>query len=117
MSLFSRDNKNNKEKERTSRVSKRDVEVEKKGFSRSELRKILRDPSSRNVPGGGVIPRNERIKMEKEIFGQRYGNYISDKDFKKAIWGLRKEKAHAKTQVDRIKIDRKIRFLKKIGRF
>ena len=82
----------------------------KKGYlSRGELREKFRksyDP---------YIPREERVKMNQEVFGPTAGNYVTRDEFKTAIKKLGAEKAKAKTSEELTKINRKISYLKKIS--
>jgi hypothetical protein len=87
----------------------------KQSLSREELRReFLRAGSS--VPGGGMFSSRERVKMEKELFPERkYGGQVSKMEYSKRLRGLGMEKYKARTDAERIKIDRQIRFLKKMG--
>jgi len=66
------------------------------------------------VPGSGkVYSRQERVGMEKELFPQkRFQSHISEIEIKKKLRELRMERYKAKSGEERLKIDRKIKFLK-----
>ncbi|PIV12790.1 MAG: hypothetical protein COS47_00680 [Candidatus Nealsonbacteria bacterium CG03_land_8_20_14_0_80_36_12] len=88
----------------------------KKEISRRELREKLRKAPGR-VPGSSqIFSWSERVKMEKEIFGRQYGSYISDREFKRRLRLLEREKYRVKTQKERLEVDRKIRLLRKLGK-
>ncbi len=84
------------------------------GITRPELRKILRKTSP-FVPGSGrkMYSRRERIGMEKKIFpSKRFHSHISEREAIKRFRELRKEGYATKTQVEKTKIGRQLRFLK-----
>ncbi len=85
----------------------------KKQFSRLEFRETLRKAPPR-VPGSGKIySRQERMKMEKELFPQkRFQSHISEIEVKRKLRELRMERYKTKGREERLKIDRKIKFLK-----
>ena len=89
-----------------------------KGYlSRSELREKLRKASPR-IPGSTKwFTREERAALEKEIFGKGYGEYINRQEYQRRLQELNREKFRAKTTQEKTNIDRKIRFLKKLGGF
>lgn len=84
----------------------------KKEISRRELRYYLRN-SSPYVPGGGFFNCQERMELEKKI-DKIFGDYINESEFKKAIKKLRVERYNAKTQAEKIKLGRAIRYLEEI---
>lgn len=88
----------------------------KEQLTRGELRQALRKASP-FIPGSGrrTFSRRERVKMEREVFGKRYGAYITREDYGKALGKLRVKKSQAKTGKERLDIDRRIRFLRKMG--
>lgn len=69
------------------------------------------------IPGSGVrmFRRQKRVEMEKEVFGKRYGAHITREDYRKALGRLRVKKSQAKAGKEKLGIDRKIRFLRKLG--
>jgi hypothetical protein len=88
----------------------------KRELSRPEFRQILRKASPR-IPGAGgrMYSWRERVKMEKEIFPyQRFKGNISEFEVKRRLKELRMERYRAKTQKEKINVDRKIRFLKEV---
>lgn len=87
----------------------------KRELSRSEFREALRKASFTIPGGGGMFSTAERIKIEKEIFGKQYGGYISKEEYQRRLREMALEKARAKTGAKKLEIDRKIRFLKKLG--
>lgn len=82
----------------------------KQYLTRGELREALRktyDPK---------IKREERVKIEKEIFGrQRYGEDIKKEEYQRALRELSGARVRAKTGAERIDIERRINLLKKLG--
>lgn len=88
----------------------------KQQLTRSELRQALRKASP-FIPGSGVrmFRRQKRVEMEKEVFGKRYGAHITREDYRKALGRLRVKKSQAKAGKEKLGIDRKIRFLRKLG--
>jgi len=88
----------------------------KRGYlTRSEFRERLQKASPFTKGFSGMMKRKERIKLEKEVFGKRYGHFIERRDYSKAIKDLRRAKAKAKTDTEKRKIRRNIRFLKDLG--
>ena len=90
----------------------------KKGYlSRLELREKLRRAPSK-IPGSRKwYSRQERINMEKELFGEEYGSYISPQECRRRLQELEREKFRAKTNKEKLKIDEKIRYLKGLTGF
>jgi hypothetical protein len=85
----------------------------KKGYvTRIELRQKLRDAPSK-FPGSGIRhTRQERVNIEKEMFGNKYGRYISHQEYKNKIRRLEKEKYNTRKSSEKIEINKKIKFLK-----
>ena len=84
-------------------------------LTRNQFRERLRN-SSPNIPGSNkVFSREERVKIEREVFGKKYGQIIDKGEFKRKLRELRQEKFKAKTGVEKINIDRKMRYLEKIS--
>lgn len=84
-------------------------------ITRSQFRERLRKASP-NVPGSSMtFSRQERAKLEKEVFGKKYGQMIDKGEFKRKLRELRHEKFIAKTGAEKTNIDRKIRYLRKLG--
>lgn len=87
----------------------------KKFLDRMELREKLRKESGK-IPGAGkFFSKEQRAGLEKDVFGKKFGRYITPIDFKKGLKDLNKQKFVAKTSGEKLEIDRKIRFLKKLG--
>ena len=85
----------------------------KKGYvTRIELRQKLRDAPSKFSGSGRRYTRQERVKVEKEMFGNKYGNYISNQEYKNRIRRLEKERYNTKKGSEKIEINKKITFLK-----
>lgn len=78
------------------------------------MREKLRKDSGQ-IPGtGSFYSREQREKLEKEVFGKEFGEYISPDEFKRAIKKLRKQEFMAKTGEEKREIDRKVRYLEKL---
>ncbi len=86
----------------------------KREISRGEFREKLRKASPVIPGGGGMFSELERVKMEKEIFGEKYGSHISNEDYTKALREMETAQNGAKTDTEKIQIERKIRFLKEL---
>lgn len=87
---------------------------QKKYLRRRELKETLKKAPPR-LPGvGGRFSTKERVEMEKEVFGKEYGEYISRGEYGRAVKKLEDARYRAKTSADKLKIDRRIKFLKKI---
>lgn len=87
---------------------------DKDKVSRKELRKGLK----RTSPGFHSfrkkrLSRRERVKLEREVFGKKYGKHISKQDYKKAVDKFRKKTAIARTPEEKAEIKRKVKFLRK----
>ncbi len=88
-------------------------------YTRSELRALLRKASGKIPGSNSFFNRNQRVALEKE-FGKEYGSYITKEDAKRLLRDLRKQKSKTSNLSQRVKIDRKIRYLKEffgINRF
>ena len=86
---------------------------DKKGYlSRLELRQKLRKAPSRVSGLGKWHTRKERINIEKEIFGRKYGHYITPQECRYRFRELEKERFRAKTGKEKLEINRKIKYLK-----
>lgn len=103
----------------------REIRKEEKGLSifggkssltRGQLRTAL-GKSSPYIPGSGgrILPREERVGLEKGVFGKKYGSEIGEDDYRKAIKALEKSRSKAPTQTEKAKIERQARFLKGLG--
>ena len=87
-----------------------------KSISRRRLRETLRRDIGR-IPGGGGrrFSMSERERMDREVFGPKYGSSISKSDYRRAIQGLELSKIRAKDRQEQKKIDEKISYLKELG--
>ena len=88
----------------------------KKGYlTRLQLREKLRKDTGK-IPGSAKwYTRRERESIEKESFGKDYGEYITPQEYHYRIKQLNKDKFKAKSAKEKLDIDRKIRYLKKLG--
>lgn len=94
--------------------SKEDFFGKKGHLSRLELRQKLKKAPSK-VPGlGKWHTRRERIDIEKEIFGRKYGNYITRQECRYRFRELERERFRAKTGKEKLKINRRIKYLKSL---
>ncbi len=86
-----------------------------KYIDRREFRKKLEDASPK-IPGSGKeFNREERINLEKEIFGKKYGEFITKEEFKRKLLEMRYKKFRAKSFAEKKKLDRRIRYLEKLS--
>jgi len=84
-------------------------EVERQEF-REAIRKRLR--------GGATSPKlsfQDKMKIEKKIFGPKYIEKISQDDYKKALRKMDRLKFGATTETDRKFIENRVGYLKRIG--
>lgn len=88
----------------------------KKSISRREFRKTLGRTPMRPASGARRHTRRERIKFEKEIFGPKYGGQISERDYRTALGKMHGDRFKAKSSAERREIERKIKYLKRIGK-
>ena len=93
----------------------------RKEIPREELREKLREASPKVPTGSSWITSSERfdekerVGLEKEVFGKKYGSFISREEYKKALRELEQKKFRAKSSQEKLDIERKIRYLKKFG--
>lgn len=87
----------------------------KKGYlSRLELREKLRRAPPK-VPGSRKwYTRQERVNMEKEIFGKEYKSHITRQECRYRLRKLGRERFRAKTGKEKTDINRKIRYWKEL---
>jgi hypothetical protein len=80
---------------------------------RIEFRRALH----KRVPGAPRVkfPFRERIQLERKIFGPKSIERISKDVYKSAILKMDKAKYRARTDEERINIEKKVRFFKKLG--
>lgn len=88
----------------------------KQSFSRGELKKVL-GRSSQPIPGTGGrrFNQRERERLERDTFSGKYGSEISKQDYRKALSEMNLARNKAKTSAEKVALDRKINFLKKLG--
>ncbi len=87
----------------------------KQDLSRAEVREALRKASYQIPGGGGIISKEDRVKLEKEVLPRsKFGDRIDQRDYDKGIRDLEKAKYAAKTSKEKIEIDRQIRVLKSL---
>ncbi len=89
----------------------------KREIPRRELReKLKRSPARAPGTPGKIYSWRERVKMEKELFPhERFKSHISKQEVIERLRGLRKEKHYSPTRAEKIRIDRKIRYLKNLA--
>ncbi len=86
----------------------------KQHSTRSQLRQSLRKASP-NIPGSSrMFSREERVKLEKQVFGKKYGQFIDKGEVRRKLLELRHEEFLAKTSVEKTKISRQKRYLEKV---
>jgi hypothetical protein len=86
-----------------------------KHIDRQEFRKKLEKASSK-IPGSSKeFNRAERIKLEKEVFGKKFGELITKQEFKRRLLKMRGNKYRAKTSAEKLKLGRKMRYLEKLS--
>lgn len=86
-----------------------------KYIDRREFRKKL-EKASPKIPGSGKgFSREERIDLEKQVFGKKYGELISKGEFKKKLLEMRHKRFRSGSFTEKKKLDRRIRYLEKIS--
>lgn len=91
--------------------------TKKQDLSRKELRNFLREDSG-VITGiiGERYRRSERVRLEQTVFDRKkYGAYISKQEFERAVRRLRGQRSRLRSEKERLEIDKKIRYLKRIG--
>ena len=90
----------------------------KSGYlSRIEFREKLRKAPSK-VPGSRKwYTRQERVNMEKEIFGKKYGTHITRQECRYRLRKLRNEAFRTKIGKEKLEINRRIKYLKNLTGF
>ncbi len=78
-------------------------------LSRSELREKLR-----KADGEGRINQQDRIRLEREVFGTKYGQLISQRDFTIALRELRQARFRTKDYREKDKLDKQIKLLERL---
>lgn len=87
-------------------------------ITRPDLRNILRDDRG-IIPGtlGQKYSRGERLRLESYTFSQsKFGEKIKKTDFEKVIRNLRGMRCRARTGGEATEIDKKIRYLRRLGK-
>jgi|GEM_PF-6894503 len=87
-------------------------------ISRAELRQKLRGDGSifeAEKSVGLHLDSTERAKLEKQVFPQGMGQNISKKDLKQGISKLGQQKIYSKDPAQKEKLDKEMKFFKKIG--
>lgn len=87
----------------------------KKSISRSKFREVLRRTPMRSTSSARGYTHRERVNLEREVFGPKYGGQISKRDYRTALGKMHGDRFKAKNSVERREIERKIRYLKRIG--
>lgn len=88
----------------------------KSSFSRPEFKKSLeRDSGIIPQTGGQKFSREQREKMEKEVFGLKYGSQISKNDYRNAVKELKDARDKTKDMGQKGELDKKINYLKRLG--
>lgn len=96
---------------------KKEAPKSRSSLSRRELKSRLRKAPSRVSSGSSWTTSNrrfsekERVKLEKDIFGKKYGSHITKSEYKDAIKDLSQAKIKAKSTQERKKIETRKRFL------
>ncbi len=80
------------------------------GISRGKFREELRKAYDPNIP----IKTPERVALEKEMSWSKYGEEISDKDVKRHLKDLNKEKFREPHYKDQLAIKGKIKIFEKL---
>ncbi len=87
----------------------------KRHLSRLEFREKLRKAPS-NIPGARKrYGKKERVMLEEELFGDRYGSYISREEYQRRLRELEREKYRTNKVGERIALERKIKYLEELA--
>lgn len=88
----------------------------RRSISRPALKRYLKREAPRRLPGTRIrITPSKRMKIEKEVFGKKYGHHITRQEFQKKIRHLEKEKHRTHTPTEMRDLRRRITYLKEIG--
>ncbi|MFC1629644.1 hypothetical protein ACFL11_00220 [Patescibacteria group bacterium] len=87
----------------------------KKYLSKGEFRKIIKEIKPRDLGFERKFSPRERLKMVKDIFGEDTGSHISKQDFKKSFKALKRKRFKAQDYIERIKMNRRVKFLERLG--
>lgn len=75
-------------------------------ISRSKLRETLK-----KADGQGKLNPQQRVRLEQEAFGKKYGDFISKGDYQRGLRELRQKRFSTRDYQEKLKLDRQIRFL------
>jgi len=81
-------------------------------------REEFREATRKRLKGGTPPPKlsfQDKMKIEKKIFGPKYIEKISQDDYVKALRKMDRLKFGATTETDRRSIESRVRYLKRIG--
>ena len=85
-------------------------------ISRSGFKRYLRKEAPRTRPGSRQkVSHQRRMGMEK-AFGEEFGQHITKPEFQKRVRQLEKAKRSVKKPSELIDLQRKIKYLKEIGK-
>ena len=88
----------------------------RRSISRKELKSAFKkDRGTIPGTGGKKYYEKERAGMTGEVFGRKYGSEISKSEYRKAVRDLKFARRGAKTPTEKIRINKKIDYLKKLG--
>lgn len=85
----------------------------KSDITRSQLKNIL-EKSDVKIGAGKQLSKMQKTLMEKRDFPKKFGESISKSEYTRAINKLKTEKANERDFGLKIKLDKKIKFLKEI---
>ena len=87
----------------------------KQYIDRQEFRAKLEKAFSK-IPGSSKeFSREERIALEKDVFGRKFGEFITKQEFKRRLLKMRENKFRAKTTDEKMKLGRRMRYLEKLS--
>ncbi len=88
----------------------------RRSIPRKDLKSVFRkDTGAIPETGGRKYYNRERAGMTKDTFGAKYGSEISKDEYRKVIRDLQSAGRKAKTPTERLRINRKINYLKRLG--
>ena len=86
----------------------KNLEAKREEFRRSLMKRIKGAPRLK-------LPFRERLQLERKIFVNRAAEKISRDDYKAALRKMDRTKFNLRSDRERVNIERKVRFLKKLG--
>ncbi|MDD2731961.1 MAG: hypothetical protein PHI53_02065 [Candidatus Pacebacteria bacterium] len=88
----------------------------KQSLSRQELREVF-EKDSGVIPktGGKKYYQEERKRIERDVFGAKYGSQISKSDYRDALHKLKSQAFKARDRVEKEEIEKKIEYLKRVS--